>query len=303
MIETVEHPSFRPAGLRSRKKPGLSAMVVLKNEEEFAAVALESILPFFDEIVVVINGCTDRTPEIVEGFAERNPDRVRAFHYVPKVYSRGSMKHRREPPTSVHSLVHYMNFALSRTSYQIVCKWDGDQIASPLPFGNLVERLRRVKPGTVDWWLSPWQLGCWWYTGVNLYERDGGLYVVKKWPVIGTKHDHRIWPSRRWVFFKRYRESAYLFTRLLLHRYVGTVFYHLKGLKRDRGLGNLARDGSLSAPMAAFVEGWTNPELITFEQYQATAPAPQRLPAPETVGIRPTQVSRPGRESHGQPAT
>ena len=65
MIEIVKAPTFRQADFETTgKRPGLSAIVNLKNEEDFAEASLNSILPFFDEIVIVFNGCTDRTPAI-----------------------------------------------------------------------------------------------------------------------------------------------------------------------------------------------------------------------------------------------
>jgi hypothetical protein len=90
---------------------------------------------------------------------------------------------------------------------------------------------------------------------------------------------------------------------LLLHRYVGCVFYHLKGLKRDRGLGNLARDGTSTAWQTKFEDIWTNPDLMTFEQFQLTGPAACRLPLPETIGIRPLQTTAPREASLGKPTT
>src|SRR5947207_7983507 len=122
MVEIVEHPSFRIEDFdRSKKKPGVSAIVRLKNEEDYLELALASIAPFFDEIVIVYNGCTDRTPEIVERFAASDK-RVRAFHYVPEVFPPGSDMHRRLPADHVNSLVHYYNFALSKASYRVCAK-------------------------------------------------------------------------------------------------------------------------------------------------------------------------------------
>ena len=73
MIETVEAPRFRNRDFAAAgKRPGLSALMRLHNEEDFAAAAIASILPFFDEIVIVYNTCTDGTPEIVADSALMN---------------------------------------------------------------------------------------------------------------------------------------------------------------------------------------------------------------------------------------
>ncbi|HEX7586737.1 MAG TPA: hypothetical protein VF478_00325 [Anaerolineae bacterium] len=238
--------------------------------------------------MIVFNGCIDRTPEIVAEFARQNPERVRAFDYVPEVFVRGSRAHRREPPDSVHSLVHYFNFALSKASYQIRCKWDGDQIADPVSFGGVVQRLYRLERGSLAWRLSPWQWGAWWYCGVNLWDEDGQVLVPTTQPFIGTRRDHRFWPAGRWVIYKRYPESAYLFTRLLFHRYVGCVFFHLKGMKKDRGLGTFELDKNADSPYVRMVKKhWDNPALQTFERLELTEPSIQRLPDPAELNIRP----------------
>ena len=56
MIETVKKPFFLNSDFAAaRKRPGISAFMRLHNEEDFAAAAINSILPFFDEIIVVYN--------------------------------------------------------------------------------------------------------------------------------------------------------------------------------------------------------------------------------------------------------
>jgi hypothetical protein len=44
-------------------------------------------------------------------------------------------------------------------------------IAAPGPLGNIVNRLRSIKPRTLTWWRSPWKLGWWWFSGVNLWDQ------------------------------------------------------------------------------------------------------------------------------------
>lgn len=230
MIELVQVPTFRREDFDSAgKRPGLSAIVRLRNEEDFMAASLNSILPYFDEIVIVFNDCTDRTPEIVAEFVRQDPERVRAFHYGPRVFPQGSEQHRRLPANSVHSLVHYSNFALSKASYTVCCKWDGDQFAEPAAFGAVVRRLRRLERGTREWWLSPWRWGYWWYMGVNLWDNHGQIAVPQSRPIIGHSKDHGFWPANRWTIFKHHPRVEYLFTHLLAHQYVGSLFFHQIG--------------------------------------------------------------------------
>lgn len=295
MIETVEHPTFRPADFAvAHKKPGLSALVRLHNEEEFAYASLNSIVPYFDEIVVVFNDCTDRTPDIVADFAAEHPRLVRVFKYVPVVMPPGNPhQHGDLSPHSVHSLVYYCNFGLSKASYQIRCKWDGDQIAIPQTMEQVVSQLRGLKPGTREWWLSPWRIGYWWFTGANLWERDQQVYVSKLRPFIGTRHDHGFFPAGRLILFKRYAYAEYLFTRVLRHRFVGCLFYHLRGMKRDRGVGNYRFDSNpAQLPREYAQRVMKDPPLLTFEEFLARTPEARALPPPEGLGIRARALGR-----------
>lgn len=288
MIETVEQPTFRSTDFAVvHKKPGVSALVRLHNEKEFAYASLNSIVPYFDEIVIVFNDCTDRTPDIVADVAAKHPRLVRAFKYVPEVVLPGNpLQHGNLSPCSSHSFVYYCNYALSKASYQMRCKWDGDQIAIPQAMERVVNELRRLRPGTRKWWLSPWRLGYWWFTGLNLLERDQEVYVPKLRPFIGAQHDHGFFPAGRLIQFKRYAYAEYLFTRVLRHRFVGCLFYHVKGLKRDRGVGNYLFDPN-AARLPREIAGrvMKDPPLQTVEEFLAGTPEARGLPRPTGLGI------------------
>jgi glycosyltransferase involved in cell wall biosynthesis len=194
------------------KKPGVSAILRLRNEADYLEKALNSILPSFDEFVIVYNQCSDRTPEIIEQFVSKDPQRVKAFHYLPEVFPQGSEQHRALPANHVSSLVHYFNFALSKVSYRVCAKWDGDMIAAPAALGRVLNRLRSLKAGTFPWWSSPWKMGFWWYKGVNLWNQDGRILVVKSRPTSGSKNDHGFWPVGRRHIFRHYSRAGYLRT-------------------------------------------------------------------------------------------
>ncbi len=291
MIEVVENPSFKPRDFdRSSKKPGISAIIRLRNEEDYLELAINSILPFFDEVVIVYNGCTDRTPEIVERFAAQEPKRVKAFHYLPEVFPPESDRHRRLPPDHVSSLAHYYNFALSQTTRRICAKWDGDMIAAPEPLGRIVDRLRGLKFPAPAWWLSPWQRGYWWYSGVNLCDRGGEIFVVKAKPRVSGRWDHGLWPIRRRNIFAHRPRFEVLRTGGLVKQFVGFVFFHVKGMKRDRGLRIDQLDKNpRSRHINAAEKFWLNPEVISFEEYCQIEPGARSLPDPRSLGIRPVR--------------
>ena len=205
-----------------------------------------------------------------------------------RVFPQGSEQHRRLPAGSAHSLVHYYNFALSKASYQVRCKWDGDQIVEPQSFGRVIHHLRESKPGSLEWWLSPWRLGYWWYTGINLWDAQQQIWVPQSLPLIGRKRDHGFWPAGRWIIFKHHAHFEYLFTRLLAHKFIGCLFFHLKGMKKDRGSGVYQFNENPQSPFRSRIEmNWTNPALQTLAKIQSIEPTVQHMPDPAELGIRP----------------
>jgi glycosyltransferase involved in cell wall biosynthesis len=289
MIETVETPRFLNSDFAAAKKrPGISAFMRLHNEEDFAAAALNSILPFFDEIIVVYNICTDRTPDIVADFARKYPECIKAYHYVPEVFPPGSPVHSKLRANSVHSLVHYTNFAASRATRRVRCIWDGDEIAIPKTLGRVTQKLRALRPGSVDWMLSPQSWGYWYYSGVNLWDQNGVIHVPQSLPEVGQQRDHGFWPARRWHIYRRYLKGEYLFRRLMIHKWVGHLHYHVKGMKRDRGLAGFQLDKYPDSLHLPFLQKyWMKPTLKPFSEWRAQTPYAAELPDPESLGIRP----------------
>jgi hypothetical protein len=107
------------------RKPGVSAFLRVRNEEEFIAACLYSIYPFFDEILVALNNCTDKTPEIVRSLHLPN---IKVYDYPFKLHHNGP-GHNAIPEHSLYDNSYYYNWLLAKTSYSHACKWDGDMIA------------------------------------------------------------------------------------------------------------------------------------------------------------------------------
>jgi glycosyltransferase involved in cell wall biosynthesis len=267
----------------------VSAILRLRNEDEYLERALASIQPFFDEFIIVYNRCTDRTPDIIESFAHEEKSRVRAFHYVPEVFPPATDRYAATPPDDASSIVHYYNFALSKVSYRICLKWDGDMIAAPGPLSRVMKRLRGLRSWMPSWWFSPWKRGWWWFSGVNLWDRDGKIFVPKTHPRTYGKDDHGFWPVGPGTVFKYDVRCEFLDTGRLLKTFVGFMYFHLKGMKRDRGVGGYQESNTYPVFMNQIKELWTNPELMTFEEYCRIEPAAGSLPDPESLGIRPLE--------------
>lgn len=111
----------------------VSAMMRVRNEEEFLAAAVESIADLVDEVVIVDNGSTDGTSEVIRSLIAAHPE-VRGFAFPQRVARPGQENLdtvRNGNPAGLVRLSTYCNFALSKCRHPFVLKWDGDAIAGP----------------------------------------------------------------------------------------------------------------------------------------------------------------------------
>jgi hypothetical protein len=69
------------------------------------------------------------------------------------------------------------------------------------------------------------------------------------------------------------------------------VFFHVKGMKKDRGIGayQLERDSLQEESIELIERYWVNPPLVTFEEYCQIEPTARSLPDPELLGIQPVR--------------
>jgi hypothetical protein len=122
----------------------LSAVVRVKNEEEFLFPSVASIANLVEEIVIVDNMSTDKTLEIIDDLRQEYPDKVVAYRYPFPVARAGTDNAEvlaEEGPTSPHLLANHMNWCVKRCSKPYILKWDGDMIATER-FYDSVERWR-----------------------------------------------------------------------------------------------------------------------------------------------------------------
>jgi glycosyltransferase involved in cell wall biosynthesis len=121
-------------------KPGVSAMIRVKNEERLIWACLKSISSHFDELVVIDNGSTDKTVAVVKRFADTHDDghKVRLYTY-PFLVSKCGEDHNNTPENSVHSLAYYYNWCKSKCRYRAIVKWDADMV-----MGGQIDVFRKV---------------------------------------------------------------------------------------------------------------------------------------------------------------
>jgi len=257
------------------RKPGISGFMRLKNEEQFVEKTIKSVIDSLDELVIVHNGCSDRTPEIIESCRLRYPDRIRIFEYGPRVFAPGSVEHLHEPMGSPHSLVNYSNYALQKTTRKVAIKIDGDEVYFGEPFKQLADNIRGGK--------QPIPIGI---SGVNLWDEMGEIRVNAQHAVLSGL-DKGFFAVSRKTFFVHYRHYE-LFTHAF-ESSAGILFYHLKGLKKDRGLSNYNLHTGVTTFASAKVARLKSPALIPLKDFIRVLEDSKQLPDPETMGIRARQ--------------
>jgi hypothetical protein len=180
---TLPSPSLRP---------GMSAMLRVKNEETLIEGCLDSIRDVFSEIVLIDNGSTDRTAEIISRYqAENDPSgKIRLYHY-PFSIARCGSEHASTPEDSVHSLVYYYNWCLSKCTRSYVCKWDADMYLHPdfrAAFREVVSRTSYGPPVKASFGVQ------------TLYRASTGDYFLGRREI---HEEPRIFPNSAGVrFFK-----------------------------------------------------------------------------------------------------
>lgn len=129
------HGAWNIPDLYGPRRPGISAMVRLKDEETFVTPALRSIAPLVDEIVAVVQPSTDATVEILLRRLAELPH-LRMLYYPWESRPNGP-GHDAHPADSVHDRSFFYNWCLAQTRHQYVLKWDGDMVALPGLGGQL----------------------------------------------------------------------------------------------------------------------------------------------------------------------
>jgi glycosyltransferase involved in cell wall biosynthesis len=114
-----------------RRPQGISVFMRVKNEHDWIAAAVASIQTIADEIVVVDNGSTDGTFEILQDISHREKGRLKLW---------------RKPELNHADL---SNFALEQTTFHWVFRFDGDMIAhtsGPHDIEKLRSRILALNP-------------------------------------------------------------------------------------------------------------------------------------------------------------
>jgi len=98
--------------MASKRKPGISVLIAAQNEEAIISLCIRSFLEFGDELIIVDNGSTDHTKEIVRQLEAQYPKKIK-FYDAPHLVD----------------LYHNRQYAFERSSYEWVVRADSDFVA------------------------------------------------------------------------------------------------------------------------------------------------------------------------------
>ncbi|HEX9563501.1 MAG TPA: glycosyltransferase [Gemmatimonadaceae bacterium] len=137
--------AFASWRVRLQSKRHLSAMVRVRNEEEFLFAAVSSVADHVSEIIIIDNLSQDGTPDVIAALQNEYPAKITVHTYpfaVRKVgrehWDLASQPTRRPSP---HLSSTYYNWSLQRCRHPFILKWDGDMIARP-EFESALEEWR-----------------------------------------------------------------------------------------------------------------------------------------------------------------
>jgi len=172
-----------------KRKPGVTMMLRLKNEEQWIGPCVESI-QWADKLLFVFQNCIDRTEEICRDLSDPNKSSFFQYPYDSRPNGPGN---RERNPYDKHNRAYYYNWCYDKTDTQYVVKWDGDMVA----FESL-EKILRAAEGKHDFAT---------FHGTNIVIKEaweGG--VTGKW-FVNTEKEHCNAEPR---FFKAKKEHPWI---------------------------------------------------------------------------------------------
>lgn len=231
-MDSFTNFEFSPSTLAAPRRKGISAIMRIKNGDEFLRIAIESHLPYVDEIVACYNQCTDTTESILNDLALTHPEKIRPIKYLPHVYPILSEEHRNTPTESIHSTANYYNFALNQARFSYAFKLDDDHLAIENNFLSAINKVRQS--------INLNQKKLFTFSGLNLIRSGKDIGVFAAEPLVGSG-DHMFFPVCENIYFRQdARTEIFHFTPPKFEKeYIGLIYMHLKYCKKTYGLHNL----------------------------------------------------------------
>ena len=195
----------------------ISAMVRVKNEDQFLRASILSIIDHIDEVVIVDNQSNDNTSSIICDLLNEYPNKIRSFSYNFSIARCGEDNERefKKDPNSPSLLSTFYNWSMAKCSFPYVLKWDGDMIATD-EFHVALDKFRRSN------------MNCLRFFGLNVHSNFENA-TAKKY----SDEEVCIFP-KKFVSFKSDSVYEVLNGRVLKHnmRVKESCYLHMKFCKR-----------------------------------------------------------------------
>ena len=130
----------------SIRAKSISALIRVRNGENFLYQSIESIIEVCDEIVIVNNISSDSTAQIIEKLVDKYPHKIVSYEYYHDVCKVGEDSYNlyRDDPNSPRLTHNYYNWCMQKCTKRFILKWDDDMIATP----NLINKIKKFKFST-----------------------------------------------------------------------------------------------------------------------------------------------------------
>lgn len=224
---------FNAKQLDEPRLPGISAIMRIKNGEDFLRESIESHIDHVDEIIACHNDCSDQSVKILEELSEKYTNKIKIIEYLPKVHPILSMDHATTPTNSINSIANYYNFALSKASYNYAFKLDDDHLAINSNLHLAVQEVRKS--------IAKTERKLFTFSGLNIApSKKGNLEIFTPEMFVGSG-DHLFFPVCSDIhFIQELRTEIFKFPIKSIPKiYVGLLYFHLKYCKPSAGFLNL----------------------------------------------------------------
>ncbi len=210
--------------MAKKRKAGISVLIATQNEEAMASLCIRSFLEFGEELIVVDNGSTDHTKEIVRDLEAQYPAKIKFF----------------DRP-ELADLYQNRQFAFEQSSYEWIFRADSDFVAYTdgendiMHFREyLLKRKRRLRPETIAVPMVN-VTGDFWHTGVPMrpggYRANPERDLVPEALISPGVRFYRHFPSFR--FLRQGRREVTRFWRLMKRIYWDRPLWMHCNIKSD----------------------------------------------------------------------
>lgn len=224
---------FNSKQLDEPRLPGISAIMRIKNGEDFLRVSIESHIDHVDEIIACHNDCSDQSVKILEELSGKYPNKIKIIEYLPKVHPILSKDHATTPTESINSIANYYNFSLSKANYSYAFKLDDDHLAINSNFQLAVQQVRES--------ITKNERKLFTFSGLNIAPSNNGKLQIFIPEMFVGSGDHMFFPVCSDIHFIQESRTE-IFTlpiKAFPKIYIGLLYFHLKYCKPSAGFSNL----------------------------------------------------------------